>query len=112
MLILVLALHAAAITAPPVDLQRAHPKRSVARPVRRKRVRTVRATPVLPPCRANSPLSRCAKRDRNDQYRLGYAPTEVIDEKGRALKGPFRNCGVTGMPVCPSKGQQILRTTD
>ena len=109
MLLLVLALHAAAIATPPTDLQR-HPKRSATRSARRNRVRTVTMKPVLPVCRAGSVLSRCAKPDRNDQYRLAYSPTEIVDVKARALKGPFQNCGVTGMPVCPSKGMPILHS--
>jgi hypothetical protein len=111
MLILVLALHAAAIATPPLDLQR-HPKRSVTRSVRRSRhrVRTVALRPVLPACRAGSVLSRCARPDSNAKYRLGDTPDESVDAKARALQGPFRNCGVTGMPVCPSNGQKIIDT--
>lgn len=110
MLILVLALHAAAVAAPPADLQQRHPKRSVVRAARRGRVRTVAMKPVLAPCRAGSLLSRCARPDPNDRYRVAETD-DRIDFKTRIVeRGTFRNCGVTGMPVCPTKGMPILHS--
>ncbi|MES2443657.1 MAG: hypothetical protein V4574_12570 [Pseudomonadota bacterium] len=112
MFVLALALFAAPVALPAVEPQRAHQKRTARRTVRRTRGRTaaLRVKPVLPACRAGSVLSRCAPRDRNAQYRLGYVPDETVDFKARALNGPFKNCGVTGMPVCPSKGQTLVET--
>lgn len=110
MFILALALAAAPVALPVAEPQRAHHQRAKRRTAKRSRARIARVTPLLPRCATGSVLTRCAKPDRNAQYRLGYVPTDQVDMKGRALKGPFQNCGVTGMPVCPSKGQPLVTT--
>jgi hypothetical protein len=106
MLLLVLALHAASVAAPPPEPQRTHQKRTArkARKARRTRVATPRMNILAPACR--TPTIGCT-RDRNAKYRVAGS-REEYDPKARALEGPFANCGVTGMPVCPSNGQTIL----
>jgi len=108
MLLLMLALHIAPVAMPPVEPQRTTQKRATkkrtARKTRRTRISTARLNILTPACR--TPTAGCG-RDRNDKYRIADTQ-EVADPKARALQGPFANCGVTGMPVCPSKGRKIL----
>ena len=110
MLLLVLALHAVTVVTPPLEPQRATQRRAAAkrttRKSRRTRIVTTRMNILAPACR--TPVSGCG-RDPNAKYRVADSQ-EVVDPKARAMKGPFANCGVTGMPVCPSKGRAILTT--
>ena len=48
--------------------------------------------------------------DPGRRYRLHVDVARGEDPKRRALRGAWQPCGTTGMPVCPSKGQTILRT--
>lgn len=50
---------------------------------------------------------RTALRER--RFRLEVEPAPVEDAKDRALRGVWRSCGLTGAPVCPSKGKIRLR---
>jgi len=108
MLLLALALHAVTVVTPPIEPQRATQRRAASkrtvRKARRTRIATTRINILAPACR--TPTIGCG-RDRNTQYRVAD-DQDVVDPKARALKGPFANCGVTGMPVCPSKGRAIL----
>ena len=113
MLLLVLALHAVTVVTPPIEPQRAThatqrrvATKRITRKSRRTRIVTTRMNILAPACR--TPVSGCG-RDRNAQYRVADSQ-EVVDPKARAMKGPFANCGVTGMPVCPSKGRTVLTT--
>jgi hypothetical protein len=97
MFVLALALLAAPAALPTAEPQRTHAKRSARRTVR-TRVRTVRLTPL-------------PRADRNAKYRVADAGDAAIDFKTRIVtRGAFQNCGVTGMPVCPSKGMPIIHS--
>jgi len=48
--------------------------------------------------------------DPGRRYRLDARPVAGERPKDRALRGIWQPCGTTGAPVCPSKGQRILRT--
>lgn len=102
MLLLAIAL-AATPAALPAEPQR-HAKTRVVRHSRaRARLRTsptVFALPIVVP------------RDRNAKYRVTDTD-QRIDFKTRVVERPtFQNCGVTGMPVCPSKGMPVLKSED
>lgn len=96
MFVLALALLAAPAALPAAEPQRTHAKRSARRA--RTRVRTVRLTPL-------------PRADRNAKYRVSESDDAGIDFKTRIVtRGAFQNCGVTGMPVCPSKGMPIIHS--
>jgi hypothetical protein len=44
------------------------------------------------------------------RYRLDVQAVISEDPKNSALRGAWRPCGITGAPVCPSKGHLLLRT--
>ena len=94
---LLLALMLQSVTQPPVTISHV---RMTARPVSRP----VRRLHLMPDCRLDA---SCARADPN---RL-IADTELReDPKQAALRGgTWQNCGTTGMPVCPSRGRQMLR---
>jgi len=43
------------------------------------------------------------------RYRLDVETVASENAKDRALRGAWRPCGITGAPVCPSKGRVVLR---
>jgi hypothetical protein len=95
MILLTLALLAAPSALPVAEPQR-RARSSTARRARAKS-RVVIAIPIVQP-----------PRDRNAKYRI-TTTDDRIDFKTRVVeRGAFANCGVTGMPVCPSKGMPIL----
>ena len=100
MFLLTLALIAAPVALPAAEPQR----RARTSAARRARVRTaVRMTRLLPVTRVRT--------DHNKQYRLTDTPDNQIDFKTRVVeRGTFKDCGVTGMPVCPSKGVPVLQS--
>ena len=97
MLLLVLMLQS--VTTPPATISHV---RMTARPISRP----VRRLHLMPDCRLDTD---CARPDR---HRL-IADTELReDPKQSALRGgTWQNCGVTGMPVCPARGRQVLRAS-
>ncbi len=112
MFLIALALGAAALAAPPPATGSArihHVARSKSR-----RHRRIARTGVLPlritllpaACRGTG----CG--DLDSPYRLDAVNKAPDDAKRRALKGQWRDCGITGAPVCPHKGFPILRTSD
>lgn len=50
--------------------------------------------------------NRC---DPGRRYRLDVDVVQGEDPKRIALRGAWQPCGITGAPVCPSKGRTILR---
>lgn len=96
MILLTLALLAAPAALPVAQPQR-HAKSSKARRARHRTPRMAIAIPIVQP-----------PRDHNAKYRIA-GTDDRIDFKTRVVeRGTFKNCGVTGMPVCPSKGMPIL----
>jgi hypothetical protein len=61
---------------------------------------------LMPDCR----LARNCAISPDEDDRLLPQNTTLADPKQEALRGPS-NCGVVGMPVCPSHGRQMFRTT-
>lgn len=98
MILLTLALLAAPAALPAADPQR----RARAATARRARVRSTRTVHLLPIVRQ--------QHDPNAKYRVA-GTDERIDFKTRVVeRGAAAECGVTGMPVCPSKGMPILQS--
>jgi hypothetical protein len=98
MILLTLALLAAPAALPvAVAEPQRHARSSKARRARARTPRTAFAIPIVQP-----------PHDRNAKYRITDT-ADRIDFKTRVVeRGAFKNCGVTGMPVCPSKGMPIL----
>ncbi len=97
MILLALAMLAAP-AALPAQPQRTHAKRKA--PRLRRNARVVTLLPVIQP-----------SRDPNRRYRVTDDRDHQIDFKTRIVeRGTFKNCGVTGMPVCPSNGMPILKS--
>lgn len=101
MILLSLALLAAPALAPEPQRYRAR-----ARHARIARVtRIPRPRPLLATC-----LTKNCRVDPNAKYRVADTD-DSIDFKTRVVeRGAFANCGVTGMPVCPSKGMPVLKS--
>lgn len=98
MLLLTLALLAAPAALPFAEPQR-HARSGKARRARTRTPRMAIAIPIVP-----------VPRDRNAKYRIADSD-QHIDFKTRVVeRGAFANCGVTGMPVCPSKGMPIIKS--
>ncbi|WP_448663053.1 hypothetical protein ACG3SL_20870 [Sphingomonas sp. CJ20] len=55
---------------------------------------------------------RCtgAACDPANRYRLAIAPEMQLTRKERAAQTDWKACGVTGMPVCPSRGRTLVKT--
>jgi hypothetical protein len=51
--------------------------------------------------------ARC-ESDPATAFRILPDATVPVEGKQMVLRGPS-NCGVTGMPVCPSKGREMVR---
>ncbi|MEI9853146.1 MAG: hypothetical protein WDN24_22485 [Sphingomonas sp.] len=49
---------------------------------------------------------------RERRFRLDVESVPVEDAKNRALRAVWRPCGLTGAPVCPSKGTFVVRRDD
>lgn len=102
MLLLTLALLTAPVALPPAALVAEPQRHARSGKARRARTRTPRmaiAIPIVP-----------VPRDRNAKYRIAGSD-QRIDFKTRVVeRGAFANCGVTGMPVCPSKGMPIIKS--
>jgi hypothetical protein len=107
MFVLAIALHAAAIATPPADPE-AHARAT--RTTRKARTVRVRTTRVVPMRRL---LPVTTSYDRNSQYRLPLGNLEpAYDPKLRVVeRDSAMPCGVTGAPVCPSKGTPIVTSS-
>jgi hypothetical protein len=98
MILLTLALLAAPAVLPAAEPQR-HARSSKARRARHRTPRTAFAIPIVQP-----------PHDRNAKYRIADTD-DRIDFKTRVVeRGAFKNCGVTGSSICPSKGMPILKS--
>lgn len=96
MILLTLALLAAPAVLPVAEPQR-HARTSKARRARSRTPRLAFAIPIVQP-----------SRDPNAKYRIA-GTNDRIDFKTRVVeRGAFKNCGVTGSSICPSKGMPIL----
>jgi hypothetical protein len=108
LLLSIASAHAIAAQDRPAPAAAALPR--AARPVTR-----VRIAPQPPALEAIvtegdcTPDMRCA--DPDARYRLTTTDAPLIDNKQRALRMGQRECGVTGMPVCPSNTRPVLSTT-
>jgi hypothetical protein len=103
MLLLILALQA--VTAPPATVHRARHLQHVRR-VQRVQI-SRRARPVILAQDARWRDARAA--EASNRYRLTGVTELREDPKQAALRGPWQNCGTTGMPVCPSKPRPLIR---
>ena len=101
MLILAIALSAVS-PAPLPETQRA--RRAATTKVVRTRV-PARAQPG----KVRLPIVTATTRDPNDRYRLTDLPDETPNGKMLAVRNTGMACGLTGAPVCPSKGTPVLR---
>ena len=97
MLLLVLALQS--VTAPPAAISHVRTTaRPISGPIRRLR--------LMPDCRLDG---SCTRTDPN---RLITDAELREDPKRAALRGgAWQDCGITGMPVCPARGRQVLRAS-
>ena len=51
----------------------------------------------------------CA-RPPSRRYRLQVETAMPEDPQQRALRGAWQPCGITGAPVCPSRGRVVVRS--
>ena len=78
---------------------------------RARRTRVVRArVPVRArPGKAAIRVVTAPKRNPNDRFRLTDLPDEKPDGKLLAVRNTGMACGLTGAPVCPSKGMPVVK---
>lgn len=117
MLLVLALLSATPIAAPsavptaPVQTRMARKTTRKARPVRVTKVRLPRRTALsgLSPQRCSADPA-CAPR-ADTRYRIADAGEPLIDAKAEAARPNWKTCGVTGMPVCPSRGRTLVKAS-
>lgn len=80
-----------------------------------RRVRRASAKITLPArARPGNGAALCGaacERDASQRYRLPLPSPAIVDAKREAVRDTGLACGVTGAPVCPQRGRQVLKAS-